>query len=140
MSTEEQRQDPTPGEVRGSASMEISNAMTKLYKEFFGRGPFKTRTYWSSDDIITTVLEGTLTPVERNFVKLGEHQRLRDMRMFFQYSSIREFIGPVERVTGRKVRAFLSSIDTEVDGLSTETFMLHPEGYDGPSRAELAEA
>jgi hypothetical protein len=45
----------------------------------------------------------------------------------------------VERVTGRKVRAFLSSIDTEVDGLSMETFVLHPKGYDGPSRIDRAE-
>jgi len=33
---------------------------------------------------------------------------------------------PVERITGRTVRSFLSSTDTEVDGLSMETFVLHP--------------
>jgi hypothetical protein len=27
-----------------------------------------------------------------------------------------------------------------VDGLSSELFVLHPAGYDGPSRIELAEA
>jgi hypothetical protein len=27
----------------------------------------------------------------------------------------------------------------EVDGLSMESFILHPEGYDGPSRAERTE-
>lgn len=32
------------------------------------------------------------------------------------------------------MRAFLSGIDTEADGLSTEVFVLHPLGYDGPSR------
>ena len=45
----------------------------------------------------------------------------------------------MEFLTGRKVRSFLSAIDTEVDGLSTETFLLHPEGYDGASRIESAE-
>jgi uncharacterized protein YbcI len=136
VSTEEQQ--PTGQEARTSALMEISNAMTSLYKSQFGRGPVKTRTYWSGD-MITTVLEETLTPAERNLVKLGEHQRLRDVRMFFQYATVREFCEPVERITGRKVRSFLSATDTEVDGLSIETFLLHPEGYDGPSRAELAE-
>jgi hypothetical protein len=34
---------------------------------------------------------------------------------------------------------FLSGIDTEVDGLSMATFVLHPEGYDGPSRTERTE-
>jgi hypothetical protein len=38
------------------------------------------------------------------------------------------------------VRAFLSSIDTVADGLALETFILHPRGYDGPSRIELDEA
>jgi uncharacterized protein YbcI len=119
--------------------MEISNAMVRLYKDQFGRGPTKTRTYWCGSDMITTVLEDTLTPAERNLVKMHEHQRLRDTRMFFQYATVREFCEPVEAITGRTVRAFLSAIDTEVDGLCIETFVLHPEGYEGPSRIERAE-
>jgi hypothetical protein len=70
-------------------------------------------------------------------VKIGEHQRLRDFRMFFQYSFVRDFCEPIEVITGRKIRAFLSAMDTEADGLSMETFVLHPAGYDGPSRSEL---
>jgi hypothetical protein len=57
--------------------------------------------------------------------------------MFFQYASVREFCEPVARATGRKVRAFHSSIDTRVDGMSVEVFVLHPESYEGRSRAEL---
>ena len=52
---------------------------------------------------------------------------------------MREFCGPVEAITGRKVRVFFSAIDTEVDGMAIETFVLWPEGSDGPSRTELAE-
>jgi uncharacterized protein YbcI len=84
-------------------------------------------------------LEETLTPAERNLVKLGEHQRLRDLRMFFQYATVREFCEPIERLTGRKVRSFQSSIDTHVDGMALETFVLHPAAYDGPSRAEVGQ-
>jgi hypothetical protein len=51
---------------------------------------------------------------------------------------VREFCEPIERITGRKVRAFISGIDTEADGLSVETFVLHPEGYTGPSRIPVA--
>src|SRR5215203_4888168 len=40
---------------------------------------------------------------------------------------------------GRTVRSFLSAIDTGADGLSMETFMLYPEGQDGPSRGEAPE-
>jgi uncharacterized protein YbcI len=130
---------PTEVESRTTGLMEISNAMVKLYKEQFGRGPTKARTYWCSDDMIATVLEDTLTPAEASMVRLGEHQRLRDIRMFFQYATVTDFCATIERVTGRKVRSFVSGIDTEVDGLAVEFFVLHPGGYDGPSRAALAE-
>jgi uncharacterized protein YbcI len=122
-----------------SITMAISNEMVRLYKEQFGRGPTKTRTHWCGNDVITVVLEDTLTPAERNLVKLGEHQRLRDVRMFFQYATVAEFCAPIEEHTGRKVRAFVSGLDTEVEGLAVELFVLHPEGYDGPSRIEKAE-
>jgi len=84
------------------------------------------------------LLEDTLTPAERNLVRLGEQERLRETRLFFQHASIREFCQVIERLTGRRVRAFTSAIDAEVDGLSVETFILHPDGFDGPSRAEIA--
>ena len=116
----------------------VSNEMVRLYKEQFGRGPTRTRTDWAGADTLVVTLEDTLVPSERNLVRLGEHQRLRDIRMFFQYATVAEFCEPVERLTGRKVRSFISGIDTEVDGLSVEMFVLHPEGYSGPSRTEAA--
>ena len=140
MGTDEQQpDDQQTTHEKFSVQMQISNEMVRLYKEQFGRGPTKARTNWAGPDTLITVLEDTLTPAERNLVKLGEHQRLRDLRMFFQYASVREFCEPVERLTGRKVRAFHSSIDTEVDGMAVEVFVLHPPGYEGPSRADRAE-
>jgi uncharacterized protein YbcI len=122
-----------------SVAAAISNEMVRLYKRQFGRGPTSTRTFFAGPDTIVVVLEDTLTLAERNLVALGEHQRLRDMRTFFQYAAVREFCEPIERLTGRKVRAFLSSIDTVADGLAVETFLLHAAGYDGPSRVDLDE-
>jgi uncharacterized protein YbcI len=124
---------------RVNVSMAISNEMVGIYKAQFGRGPTKARTQWAGDDVVTVILEETLTPAERNLVKMGEHQRLRDLRMFFQYASVREFCDPVERLTGRKVRSFVSGMDTEANGLAVELFVLHPAGYDGPSRTAVAE-
>ena len=120
-------------------SLAISNAMVHVYKEHFGRGPTKTRTYWAGPDVVTVTLEDTLTRAEHNLVKMGEHERLRDLRLRFQYGSVPEFCEPIERITGRKVRAFISGIDTRAGGLSVETFVLHPEGYEGPSRGELVQ-
>jgi len=69
-------------------------------------------------------------------VDKDEQRHLRDKRATVQYSTVREFCEPVARITGRKVRSFLSSTDTEVDGLSMETFLLHAPGHDGPSRID----
>jgi uncharacterized protein YbcI len=118
--------------------MQISDVMVRLYKDQFGRGPTRARSYWAGPDIIVSVLEDTLTPAERSMVRLGEHQRLRDTRMFFQYATVPEFCEPVERITGRTVRAFHSSIDTLIDGMAVETFVFYPKGEEGPSRAELS--
>ncbi|MEN0015634.1 MAG: Na-translocating system protein MpsC family protein [Solirubrobacteraceae bacterium] len=115
----------------------ISREMVKLFKEQFGRGPVKSRAYWAGPDVIVCVLEETLTKAEQNLVALGEHQLLRETRLVFQAATVPEFCAPVERATGRKVRAFMSAVDTAVDGISFETFVLHPEGYDGPGRAEI---
>jgi uncharacterized protein YbcI len=122
----------------GNVLMEISNEMVRLYKQQFGRGPTTAKTVWAGPDVLAVILESTLTPAERNLVRLGEHQRLRETRMYFQYALVREFCEPVERLTGRKVRSFVSGTDSEVDGLSVETFVLWPAGADVPSRIELS--
>ncbi len=130
---------PEDGTTAAGATLQISDEMVRLYKEQFGRGPTRARAYWAGPDTVTVILEDTLTPAERNLVKMGEHQRLRDTRTFFQYATVAEFCEPVERLTGRRVRAFLSAIDTEADGMCVETFVLHPAGSQAPSRTATAE-
>lgn len=109
---------------------EVSNAMVGLYKEMFGRGPTKARSGLSGPDTLVCTLEDSLTPAERNMAKAGEHQRLRELRMYFQHASEKEFVGAVEQITGRKVRAFVSGMDVHQD-VATEIFYFEPE--DTPS-------
>ncbi len=132
-------EQPTAHEARTSVLLEVSNTMVTLYKRQFGRGPTGARTVWSGPDALTCFLEDTLTPAERNLVAMGEHKVLRDTRMVFQYATVREFCEPVEKITGRTIRAFHSSIDTEADGMGLETFVFYPEGQEGESRIERAE-
>ncbi len=104
----------------------LSNAMVRLYKELFGRGPTKARTAFAGPDVLVSTLRETLTPAERNLVGLGEQQRTRDVRAFFQHASEHEFKEAVEGLTGRKVVAFVSGIDVEQD-VATEVFYLEPQ-------------
>jgi uncharacterized protein YbcI len=116
----------------------ISNEMVRIYKEQFGRGPTKTRTQWAGPDTIVVTLEQTFTPAERKLCEMGEHARLRELRLLFQYAETKVFCDPIERLTGRTVRAFVSGIDTRAD-LASEMFVLYPSGQDGRSRKEFEE-
>ena len=108
-----------------SVPLAVSNALVKLYKEQFGRGPTRARTAFAGPDVLITTLQDSMTPAERNLVAMGEHQRLRDTRMFVRYATEREFRDIIEDITGRKVWAFVSGIDTEQD-VSCEVFYLDP--------------
>src|SRR4051812_26050390 len=110
-------------DTRGLELQELTNAMVRLYKELFGRGPTKARTHYAGPDTIVSTIENSLTPAERNMIELGEHQRVREIRMFFQHASDSEFTETVEQITGRKVWAFVSGIDTGED-VSSEVFYL----------------
>jgi uncharacterized protein YbcI len=116
----------TDEEQRGLMMVEISNAMVHLYKELFGRGPTKTRTSYAGPDLLVTTLENSLTRIERTMAAAGEHERLRDLRMHFQYLNEVDFVGTVEQITGRKVRAFVSGMDIKRD-VASELFYLEPE-------------
>ncbi|MDQ3725071.1 MAG: DUF2294 domain-containing protein [Actinomycetota bacterium] len=109
-----------------SVHAEISRAMVRLYKDQFGRGPTKVRTDFAGPDVLLCTLEHSLTPAERSLAAMGEHQRLRDTRLFFQHATEDEFRGVVERILGRKVRGFISGLDTTQD-ISVELFYLEPQ-------------
>ena len=124
MTDESQRAD-----VDASQHMlgDLSTEMVRLYKNLFGRGPTKVRTDYAGSDAILCTVEDSMTPAEQSMVELGEHARLRDTRMFFQYACAGDFRDSVERITGRRVRAFVSGIDTETD-VSSEVFYLEHNG------------
>jgi uncharacterized protein YbcI len=110
-----------------SPMLEISNAMVRLYKEAFGRGPTKARAQFAGPDTLVVVLESSLTVAERNLVAMGEHQRLREARLFFQYALEDQFRAIVEQALNRRTVAFVSGIDTHRD-VAMEVFTLESAG------------
>jgi uncharacterized protein YbcI len=119
--------ETTEAAIYDSVRAEISREMVRLYKEQFGRGPTKARTEFAGPDIVICTLEHSLTPAEQRLAEMGEHQRLRDTRMYFQHATEDQFRGVIERILGRPVRAFISGIDTCAD-VSVEVFHLVREG------------
>jgi len=134
----------SPGGGRGtedgaarSPMLELSNAMVRLYKDVFGRGPTKARASFAGPDTLVVVLEDSMTVAERNLAAMGEHARLRDSRLFFQYAVEDEFRAVVERILGRRTVAFVSGMDTRED-VAVELFTLEPEAE--PRHIEPAQA
>ena len=102
----------------------ISNAITKLQHDHYGRGPESVRTVIGYDHIIT-FLENTFMPVERTLLDAGEADAVRDTRLAFQRAMKTRFVNSVEEISGRKVRAFLSQVSLNPD-IAVEVFVLEP--------------
>jgi uncharacterized protein YbcI len=115
----------------GNTLQAVSNAMVRLHKEQFGRGPTNARSYFAGPDTLVCTLEDSLLPAEHAMVEMGEQQRVRESRMFLQVASQERFVEAVEELVSRKVRAFASAIDPD-SGVVFEVFSFEPDGS-GPT-------
>lgn len=107
---------------RGELAAEISNLVVKLVTEYTGRGPTRARTYLN-EDFVTGVLQNTLTKGERSLVRDGREEMVLNVRLAFQQTMREDLVAGVERLTGRKVRAFMSANHAEPD-MAIESFVL----------------
>ncbi len=120
MDTQTQRQ---PG---GWLLQDVSNAMVALHKDQFGRGPTRVQSHFAGADALLCVMDDALLPAERKMVDMGEQQRVRETRMFFQVATADQFIKTVETITGRTVRAFASASDPD-RSVVMENFIFEPD-------------
>ena len=61
----------------------ISNAITRLHHEYYGRGANSARTIIHRDYVIT-FLEDVYTPIERTLIDRREHEPVKETRLAFQ--------------------------------------------------------
>ena len=108
----------------GSKAAAISNMIVRTMSEYTGRGPTKARTHLS-DDLVTVVLQDTLTKGERSLVCDGRQALVLSMRKAFQRTMRLDLIAGVEEITGRQVAAFMSDNHIEPD-VAVEVFVLAP--------------
>jgi uncharacterized protein YbcI len=101
----------------------ISTSVVAILREHYGRGPMKAKTY-ALDDIIVVVMRGSgFTPLEQTIMDSGNPDRIVDMRHEFQHMMTRQFTETIERLTGRKVLAFLSQAHVDPD-ITIEIFFV----------------
>jgi uncharacterized protein YbcI len=109
---------------------EVSNAMVRLHKEQFGRGPTQARSHFAGPDALICVLEEPLLPAEVKMIEMGDDTRVRDMRISFQVATADDFVKEVEAIVNRKVRAFGSAVDTS-SNVVFENFVFEPDNARG---------
>ncbi len=123
-----------------SALQAVSNAMVKLHKDQFGRGPTRARAEFAGPDTLVCVLEEVLLPAELKMVEMGDQERVREARVAFQAATAPDFITAVEQIVYRKVRAFASGVDPD-HNVIFESFVFEPRepGGDGDGAAPGSE-
>ena len=119
----ERAHSPDTANQVGEKLAGVTNAIVKLFRDYYGRGPTKAKSYILDDRIVVCVLEETMTKVEQTLVQNGHGAKVRDVRLTFQEAMADEFKQVVASGTGRKVIAYHSQLTLDPD-LGFEFFVL----------------
>ena len=114
----DQTLDTAAGDVRTA----ISDGLVALLKEFYGRGPDRTKTYVNGD-LVVCLLRGGFTRVEQTLLDGGHGNDVILQRMAFQNVMRKRFEQVVEEATGREVVGFMSGNQQDPD-MICEVFIL----------------
>jgi uncharacterized protein YbcI len=114
--------DPTRG------ALAISNAITRLHREHYGRGPTSARTIIQRNYVVC-FLDDIYTPAERTLIDAGRLDTVRLTRQGVHEATEAKFVDAVSQITGRRVIAFMSQVHFNPD-MAAGIFVLDPEGND----------
>jgi uncharacterized protein YbcI len=114
--------DREPGPQGGQLNAAISDAVVTLLSEYTGRGPTKAHTS-VRNDVVLVLLRDTLTKGERALVSRGRAEKVLELREEYQAAMRDDAIAAITRLTGRSVKAFMSTNHIDPD-LAAEMFVL----------------
>ena len=110
-----------PGE-QSQLTRAISAEIVALYATVYGHDRTTATTY-INDNVVLCVLENILSEHEHTLIDAGSSGVVIDARVAFQTETEDEFTEAVERLTGRRVVAFMSANQT-TPGVAAELFFL----------------
>jgi uncharacterized protein YbcI len=108
--------------VGGELLAQISKMIVSILREHYGRGPMKAKTY-VMDDLVVCVLRNGFLAIEETMMAEGRGEDVIDMRHDFQRMMGERYKAEIEKLTGRKVVAFLSQAHLEPD-ITLEVFFM----------------
>jgi uncharacterized protein YbcI len=107
----------------------VTAAMVELHQRYHHRKPVTAKSMLMGGDLLVCVMGGVYTEVEKTMIELQRHTIVAETRNAFQTAMQDKFIGAVERLSGRRVLAFMSDSNVGPD-LEIELFVLEPDAHD----------
>ena len=106
----------------GELNAAITRALVGIQNEYIGRGPRKASTFYH-DNVIVTLMHDVLNRAEKEIGKTDRIDAVTSMRHLYQVAMQGDFTAAIERLTGRKVIAFISGNHADPD-IASELFIL----------------
>lgn len=103
----------------------VSEALAELHERHHGHPPTSAKSLMMGDDLLACVLRDIYTEVEKTMIGLERHGLVREARSAFQAAVRHRFIAAVERLSGRRVLAFITHHHVDPD-LEVALFVLEP--------------
>jgi uncharacterized protein YbcI len=92
------------------------------------------KTLLLGEDLLACVLGGVYTDVEKTMIEIQRVPMVQETRNAFQNAMQHKFINVIQRLSGRKVLAFISNHHVGPD-IEVELFMLVPRPVSEPTVA-----
>ena len=112
----------------------VTEAMVAFHQRYHHREPVTAKTLILGDDLLACVLGGVYTDVEKTMIEIQRSTIVQETRNEFQNAMQDKFINAIERLSGRKVLAFISNHHVGPD-IEIELFLLNPRGTSEPGPA-----
>jgi uncharacterized protein YbcI len=119
----------------GELNAAVTSALVGIHNVHLGRGP-RTASTFHHGNVIVTLMQDVMTPAERTLARTGNSAAVTNMRHLFQETMQTDFNEAVQRLSGRKVPAFISGNHADPD-MAAEVFVLDSHAREGGAGAAL---
>ncbi len=98
----------------GELNAAVTSALVGIHTEHLGRGP-RTASTFHHGNVLVTLMHEVLTPGERSLTEHDQAEAVERIRTLFQRTMEADFRKAIERLTGRRVVAFIGGNELHPD-------------------------
>jgi uncharacterized protein YbcI len=139
-SSDVEAEQTSPVQEKGELLASLTRELIGLHKRYYGRGATKAKALFAHDNLLLVEMEDVFLTMEHTMVAKGQLEIVQQARRTFQSAMRDEFIGAVERLSGRRVENYEGVTFTAPDRI-LEIFYLEPVATkDGSEPPVLYEA